>query len=76
MVHYLLLGDALGLVLVDALGFVLVNALGVVLVDTLLGPRSHHKGATCRVRTGDQRYPILCHCQLGQDIPYMNSYMK
>ena len=36
MVHYLLLGDALGLVLVDALGFVLVNALGVVLVDTLV----------------------------------------
>ena len=29
---YLLLGDALGLVLVDPLGFVLVNALGVVLV--------------------------------------------
>ena len=36
MVHYLLLGDALGLVLVDALGFVLVNALGVVLVDMLI----------------------------------------
>ena len=33
MVHYLLLGDALGLVLVDALGFVLVNALGVVLLN-------------------------------------------
>ena len=32
-------------------------------------PRSHHKGATGRVRTGDQRLPILCHCQLGQDIP-------
>ena len=31
--HYLLLGDALGLVLVDALGFVLVNALGVVLLN-------------------------------------------
>ena len=31
--------------------------------------RSHHKGATARVRTGDQRYPIPCHCQLGQDIP-------
>ena len=34
-------------------------------------PRSHHKGATDRVRTGDQRLPILCHCQvqcqLGQD---------
>ena len=33
-------------------------------------PRSHHKGATGRVRTGDQRYPVLCHCQLGQEIPY------
>ena len=32
-------------------------------------PRSHHKGATSRVRTGDQRLPVLCHCQLGQDIP-------
>ena len=28
-----------------------------------------HKGATGRVRTGDQWYPALCHCQLGQDIP-------
>ena len=34
--HYLLLGDALVLVLVDVLGFVLVNALGVVLVDRLV----------------------------------------
>ena len=32
-------------------------------------PRSHHKGATSRVRTGNQRLPVLCHCQLGQDIP-------
>ena len=32
-------------------------------------PRSHHKGATGRVRTGDQRLPVLCRCQLGQDIP-------
>ena len=32
-------------------------------------PRSHHKGATGRVRTGDQRLPALCHCQLRQDIP-------
>ena len=41
--------------------------------------RSHHKGATGRVletngfqfwrQTGDQRLPVLCHCQLGQDIP-------
>ena len=29
----------------------------------------YHKGATGRVRTGDQRLPVLCHCQLGQDIP-------
>ena len=34
--HYLFLGDALGLVLIDALGFVLVNALGVVFVDTFV----------------------------------------
>ena len=27
-------------------------------------PKSHHKGATGRVRT---EYPVLCHCQLGQD---------
>ena len=34
-------------------------------------PRSHHKGATGRVtvRTVDQLLPVLCHCQLGQDIP-------
>ena len=32
-------------------------------------PRSHHKGATSRVRNGDQWYPVLCHCQLGHDIP-------
>ena len=31
-------------------------------------PRTHHKGATGRVLTGDQLYPVLCHCQLGQDI--------
>ena len=29
-------------------------------------PRSHHKGATGRVGTEDQRLPVLCHCQLGQ----------
>ena len=23
-------------------------------------PRSHHKGATGRVQTGDRRYPVLC----------------
>ena len=27
-------------------------------------PRSHHKGATGRVRTGDQRLPVLCHCHI------------
>ena len=27
-------------------------------------PRSHHKGATGRVRTGDQLLPVLCHCQV------------
>ena len=32
-------------------------------------PRSHHKGTTSLVRTGYQRYPALCHCQLGQHIP-------
>ena len=44
-----------------------------VLLPRLFGtnPRSHHKGATGRVRTGDQRLPFLCHCQLGQDIPTM-----
>ena len=41
------------------------------LLPRLVGtnPRSHHKGATGRVRTGDQLLPILCHCQLGKDIP-------
>ena len=34
-------------------------------------PRSHHKGATGRVRTGDQLLPVLCNCQLGQDIPFL-----
>ena len=29
-------------------------------------PRSYHKGATGKVRTGDQRLPVLCHCQLGR----------
>ena len=40
------------------------------LVPRLFGtnPRSHQKGATGRVRTGNQRLPVLCHCQLGQDI--------
>ena len=38
VMHYLLLGGALGfaLVLVDALAFVLVNALGVFIVDMLV----------------------------------------
>ena len=40
-------------------------------------PRSHHKGATGRVWTGDQWLPVtvLCHCQLGQDIPSSNFIM-
>ena len=29
-------------------------------------PRSHHKGATGRVQTGDQRYLVLCHRQLAK----------
>ena len=29
-----------------------------------------------RVRTGNQRLPVLCHCQLGQDIPVFISYNK
>ena len=33
-------------------------------------PRPHHKGAAGRVQTGDQLLPVLCHCQLGQDIPF------
>ena len=51
------------------------NLLGLRLAAALLpqlfgkNPRSHHKGATCRVRTGDQLLPVICHCQLGQDIP-------
>ena len=32
-------------------------------------PRSHHKGSTGRVWTGDELLPVLCHCQLGQHIP-------
>ena len=37
-----------------------------------LNRRSHYKGATCRVRTGNRQYPVLCLCQLGQDIiPYL-----
>ena len=36
-----------------------------------INPRSHHKGATGRVRIGNQRLPVLCHGQLGQDIPIL-----
>ena len=41
-------------------------------------PRSHHKGATGRVRTGDQleRLPVLCHGQLGQDIVYRTQTVR
>ena len=60
--------------------------LAAALLPQLFGKNStsHHKGATGRVWTGDQLLPVLCHCQLGQDIPsstwihiiisYMNSY--
>ena len=41
-----------------------------------MNPRSHHKGATGRVWTGDQLLPVLCHCQLGQDIPEYLDSMK
>ena len=36
-----------------------------------MGPKSQvtPQGTTGRVGTGDQKYPALCHCQLGQDIP-------
>ena len=30
--------------------------------------RSHHKGTAGRVLSGDQLLPVLCYCQLGQDI--------
>ena len=46
------------------------NAVGAAaLLPRLFGtnPRTHHKGATGRVRTGDQRFPVLCHCQFGQE---------
>ena len=57
------------------------------LIPRLFGkPRSHYKGATGRVRTGDQLLPVLCHCQLGQDSisvcniakieQYWHQYMK
>ena len=36
-----------------------------------MNPRSHHKGATGRVRTGDQRLPVLCHCHLDKTSPYI-----
>ena len=39
-------------------------------------PTSHHKGATGRVRTGDQLFPVLCHCQLGQDIPTFHFFNR
>ena len=44
--------------------------LAAALLPRLLGKnaRSHHKGTTGRVRTGDQLLQCLCHCQLGQDI--------
>ena len=46
---------------------------GAALLPRLLvrNPRSHHKGTTARVRTGNQLLPVLYHCQLGQDIPIL-----
>ena len=55
----------------DHLGRLLGWGFAAALLPRLFGtnPRSNHKGAaTGRVRTGDQRLPVLCHCQLGQDI--------
>ena len=53
------------------LSFLIGRRFAAALLPRLFGtnPRSHHKGATGRVRTGNQRLPVLCHCQLGQDIP-------
>ena len=43
-------------------------------------PRSHHKGATGRVRTGHQRYwpgiQFPFHCKLGQDVPICSPRKK
>ena len=46
--------------------------LAAALLPRLFGknPRSHHKGATGRVQTGDQLLPVLCHCQLGKDLGF------
>ena len=38
-------------------------------------PRSHHKGSTSRVRTGDQLLPVLCHCQLSRLLLYFLSLL-
>ena len=39
-------------------------------------PKSHHKGATGWVPTVYQLYPVLCHCQLGQDIYCLHKQNK
>ena len=53
----------------SALAGVAAAALGRRWQAPALAPRSHHKEAIARLWTGDQQYPVLCHCQLGQDIP-------
>ena len=52
--------------------FFFLRRFAAALLPRLFGtnPRLHHKGATGRVRTGYQRLPVLCHCQLGQDIAH------
>ena len=49
----------------------LIKLFAAALLPRLFGtnPRSHHKCSTARVRTADQRLPVLCHCKLGPDIP-------
>ena len=48
------------------LSFTKAEVLGSFIATTIReqrpGPMSLHKGATGRVRSGDQRYPVLCHC--------------
>ena len=60
-----------------ALVYMLGQRFSAALLPQLFGtnPRSHHKGATGRVWTGDQLLPVLCHCQLGQDIPVYVLYV-
>ena len=52
----------------------LLQRFAAALLPLLFGtnPRSHHKGATGRILTGDQLLPVLYDCQLGQDIPKLS----